>query len=590
MTDSVPDGEPYQLASNKKHAKKAHTDHEEQEDGTNKTETSLRIIFKNPLKSSTDINVAANIKLLLDTMTKADPTIAVLGFDRQAVFYPTKTDFPSNEDKFKAFFLLHPRSNNPALKNQLSIGCVIRSTRSIPDIKGHTIDSATFLDWLNINRIFLEADNLGHETTKVIGFLLKVHPRIVHRDALKDTLITHLQHLTIDPKHVITLDKTAADHYQQAMDSGDHVATYVPPFELFTTPISHTHERITVSTRTIGIKCNATHYALMRELFSKLFTNPPSEIAYMQFSLSGIISIIGMEAYRNLICDNNKHFDNMATIPIVGITNEHLDIDIHVSNPTNPNLRMTLREILLDTLWCHHIETTKTDGRLLLVTTRMNVPDTHKWIDENLGPLFNRFLPKNPRFHPHPEYATPIRTDRLPVNTTTAAYAAKLASTIPNNIPTGKNNAKFTKFPSKPQHKTPKYAYDPKQFPQIQPSTTNSPNPANKSNSATTGPKRHTRSSNNTSETVANKPTSETASIHDSTQEALANRFMQMMNMTMSNIQQDFRQSFAKLDTRYDNLSSQVETLNKQYQHLNSIISNMQTNNPSPSQGGDGHA
>ena len=120
MMDSAPDGEPYQLASYQKHAKKDQMDHEEQEDGKNKTETLLRIVFKKPLKSGTEINVAANVKLLLDTMTKANPMINVLGFDQQAVFHPNKDHFPSNENKFKQFFNLHPHSNNPALKHQLS--------------------------------------------------------------------------------------------------------------------------------------------------------------------------------------------------------------------------------------------------------------------------------------------------------------------------------------------------------------------------------------------------------------------------------------------------------------------------------------
>jgi len=108
MTDSVPDGNLYQLVSNQKHAKKACTDHGEQKDGKTKTETLLHIVFKKPLKFGTDINIAANVKLLLDTMTKADPTINVLSFDHQVVFHPTKNDFPSSKDKFKQFFILHP--------------------------------------------------------------------------------------------------------------------------------------------------------------------------------------------------------------------------------------------------------------------------------------------------------------------------------------------------------------------------------------------------------------------------------------------------------------------------------------------------
>jgi len=595
MADSVPDGEPYQLASYQKHAKKARTDHKEQEDEKNKTETLLRIVFKKPLKSSTEINIAANVKLLLDTMTKADPMIDVLGFDRQAVFHLNKDPFPSNENKFKQFFNLHPRSNNPALKHQLSLGCILRSSRSISEIKNHTIDDTPFIDWLNTQRIFLEADNLGYETTKVIGFLLKIHPRIVHRDALKETLTTHLQNLSVDPQQVVDLDKTAKEHYQHAMDSGDHVTTYVPPFELFPTPISHTHECVTVSTRTIGIKCNPDHYALLRELFSKLFTNPATEIAHIQFSLSGIISIIGMEAYRNLIRDNNKHFDNMVTIPIIGVTAEHLDTDIHITNPSNPNLRMSLREIFLETPWCHNIETTKTDGRILLVTTKIHVKDAHIWIDGNLEPLFTRFLPKNPRFRPHPEYPIPTRTDRLLTTATTNDYAAKLASSIPNYSNNGKAIDKFSKFPSKPAHKQPRYAYDPNQFPKIKPaaSATIQDSATIQTKTTKTAPNTHTTKKTNT---VTNTQSQQLDALttHESTHQELTKHFMQMCSQMMASsiagLQQDFRQSFAKLDNRYDTLSTQVDTLNKQYQHLHSMVSNLQAKYPSPHQGGDGHA
>ncbi len=450
MTDSTPDGEPYQLASYQKHPKKARTDQVVQEEEKNKTENSLRIIFKKPLKSGTDINVAANVKLWINTMMKADATIDVLGFDRQAVFHPSTNDFPSKEDKFKQFFLLHQRSNNPALKNQLTIGCILRSNQSISELKNATVDNGTLLNWLNNHRIFIKADNLGHENTKVVGFLLKVHPRIVHRDALKETLVSNLQNLAIDPQTVIDLDKSATEHHQHAMDSGDHIATYVPPFELFSTVISHTQDNKTVSTRTLGIKCSANHHTLMRELLSQLFTKPTTEIAHIQFSLSGVISLIGIDAYRNLIRANNKHFDNIATVPIVGITNDHLDIDIHIADPVNPNRRMTLREILMDTPWCHSIETTKTDGRILIVTTKANVQDARAWVDISLEPLFTRYLPKNPRFRPHAEYPIPIRTDRIQPSATTNDYAAKLASSIPTNLSTGKDTDKFSKFPAKP--------------------------------------------------------------------------------------------------------------------------------------------
>jgi len=48
MTDTTSDGDTYVLASNKKQAKKAHTDHEEHKELVTLTTTSIRITFKSP--------------------------------------------------------------------------------------------------------------------------------------------------------------------------------------------------------------------------------------------------------------------------------------------------------------------------------------------------------------------------------------------------------------------------------------------------------------------------------------------------------------------------------------------------------------
>jgi len=99
----------------------------------------------------------------------------------------------------------------------------------------------------------------------------------------------------------------------------------------------------------LAIKCNTPHYALLCKLLSKLFTKLLSEIAHIQFLLSGIIMLIGQDAYHNLIQENNKYFKTLTTVPVVSITNDHLDLDIHVANPADPNHHMTLCKILLNT-------------------------------------------------------------------------------------------------------------------------------------------------------------------------------------------------------------------------------------------------
>jgi len=94
MTDSAPGGNPYQLVSYQKHTKKACTDHAEQEEDQNKTETLLHIIFKKPMKSGTEINVAANVKTLLTTMTKADPSLPCLPLIGRLLSTSVMTSFP----------------------------------------------------------------------------------------------------------------------------------------------------------------------------------------------------------------------------------------------------------------------------------------------------------------------------------------------------------------------------------------------------------------------------------------------------------------------------------------------------------------
>jgi len=99
------------------------------------------------------------------------------------------------------------------------------------------------------------------------------------------------------------------------MDSSNHTKMYIPPFELFSTVLSNTHEAVKVETHTISIKCNNKHQPLLHKLFSKLFATPPSDIAHIQFSLSRVILFIGHQAYQNLLHEKNKYFNKLATIP-----------------------------------------------------------------------------------------------------------------------------------------------------------------------------------------------------------------------------------------------------------------------------------
>jgi len=85
MMDTTPNSDPYQLISYQKHAKKAHTNHEEHKELINLTLTLLRIISIE-LKNGTEINIAATIIHLFTTMKSANLLITVHDLYHQASF------------------------------------------------------------------------------------------------------------------------------------------------------------------------------------------------------------------------------------------------------------------------------------------------------------------------------------------------------------------------------------------------------------------------------------------------------------------------------------------------------------------------
>jgi len=197
----------------------------------------------------------------------------------------------------------------------------------IKDIKFAKIDPALVIDWLNSNKIFIKTNALGHEVTQVVGHLLHIHPKITHHIFLKDTLDDDLWHVKISPNEVIALDKSTHSHYQQAMDSGNEILPFIPTFELFPTELGSGSAENRVSTSAIGIKMKSVHHNLLCKLFSRLFTEPPADLAHIQYSLCGITTVISHSQYQALLHENNKFFSTLTTILVTGIEDSTLGLE-----------------------------------------------------------------------------------------------------------------------------------------------------------------------------------------------------------------------------------------------------------------------
>jgi len=238
----------------------------------------------------------------------------------------------------------------------------------ILDIKKAYTDAHNMMKWLHSNYVYLEADSLG--TTKIctVGFLFNIHPQICHHMALKTHLYNELEQVPITVDEAQALSKHAKEHHKDNFNK-----KYIPPFELYITSAGAGTGTNRVSTKTIGVKSNIEHAALLKEMLIRTTKNNINNKPALKFIPNGIATTIGNDTYIALICKNNQYLSSVMTISVVGFTEETLALHIDVFDPINKTKKKSIRNIMLDTPWCHAIEPTKYVGKFLIVTTRAHL-------------------------------------------------------------------------------------------------------------------------------------------------------------------------------------------------------------------------
>jgi len=169
----------------------------------------------------------------------------------------------------------------------------------------------------------------------------------------------------------------------------------------------------------------------------------------LKFIPTGLASTIGNDAYAALICKNNQYLDSVTTIPVVGFSEETLALSIDAYDPTTKTKKKTIRNVLLDTPWCHAIESTNYVGKFHLVTTKAHVQEGRQWLDANLKPMFDNYIRKLPNFVPDVDNPVAQRADYCPQSATMTTYAAALKSETINSAQNTTNQAskRFNKPP-----------------------------------------------------------------------------------------------------------------------------------------------
>jgi len=145
----------------------------------------------------------------------------------------------------------------------IMVNCIMHTNQMIAKMKQDTNAKTSIFPWLCSNRVYIIVNTLGHHVIRTIGNLANIHPCITNQMTLCDDLAYALQNVKFSPDKVIALTPEAASHYSQAKDSGDHVATFIPPFKNF--PM-------------ISIASLMTHSKLLSKLLTRLFREPPNTL------------------------------------------------------------------------------------------------------------------------------------------------------------------------------------------------------------------------------------------------------------------------------------------------------------------------
>jgi len=196
-------------------------------------------------------------------------------------------------------------------------------------------------------------------------------------------------------KEAQALNTLAKEHHDENFDK-----TFVPPFEIYVTTASCGSGKVHTETKTIGIKSNVAHTMLLKEMLVHISKNSSNNKPTIKFIPTGLVNSIGAETYEMMICNNNQYLVSITTIPVVSFTNAILNLKIDMHDPIMHSSKRLIHNIMLDTPWCHAIESTQTIGKFLFVTTKVHLHEDRQWLDDHLPPMFANYIDKHPEFIP----------------------------------------------------------------------------------------------------------------------------------------------------------------------------------------------
>jgi len=428
------------------------------------TETQARPVTKSLVKRDFDLALRAFFPLptapikfnpigamrqLMSTLLKDEQSLVLRTPSNDQQLILNTQVIPTGEKAFKQFFTVSTPRAERQKQQYVCIGCHVLSNRTISNIKFHS-ETTNLLDWLKKNKVFLESDHLGIERPITIGYFSKIAPEHTHLANFREHLANQLMMIEIDAETAIELAPHLKHAQLDAMSNGDDYVPILPHFEIYKTRLSHGRAPTQITMEVLGVKSAPKDAKLLGEFFTRLAAEGNNYHDGV-FLPKGAAYLLGPETYGQVLKDNNFFLNNVASIPV----NLEYSAWFAVIDPENhsDDAPVSLHDHLLRQSWFLRVESV-TRHKCIIVTTRANLPDARKWIDENLSLLIGKSLP--PGSEPLPSLL-PRRLDKPTFTKTTTTYAdilkkqfsmdTKINATDANhNRPPRKRHASFLDY------------------------------------------------------------------------------------------------------------------------------------------------
>ena len=325
-----------------------------------------------------------------------DPTCRLFSPDRTEE-WELPSDLPEKPEEFRTKLQYQTiRMGRRMQKHVFSVHLEMKMT-----IEAQKRDHAALREFLNEQRLYIEARTLGSAATSVLGWFAKAHPRAINYRDFERKVVEKLGRVKPDPKVREIWESRLSSSEKSAINKS---GSQVPPIRVFTSKKRFYKDQKDVKSEitleTLQIKTATRHRSWVLHLLCRAAEQNqlPLRTRFVPHWIqTGDISLPG------IVRAHLTYVENLRIVPIVGLSREAMEV-------VDEKRDQTYREYLCSELGAETLQpTTRTEdlGKWLVLVTKQHFASSLEYLDDKLPAAYEKDIPPQLRMSGFP---SPRRT------------------------------------------------------------------------------------------------------------------------------------------------------------------------------------